>query len=244
MRKCLIKIHPLTIFFLFIALITGYFRYVIYMMSLIFFHELGHTTIALIFNYEIDSIVLLPFGGVSKFKYKLNDKIYKEVLVTLFGPIYQILFYLLLVKLGYKTELLSSIHYFLLFFNLLPIYPLDGSKLCLSLFFKLTSFYKSYIYIVITSLLFLIFYFLLNNTFLNVVLVIFLLYKIYDLYKNKGNIFNKFLLERYLYDFNFKKIKLIKKLKQMKREYRHKIIVNNMNIEEKDFLTKYFSEKP
>jgi hypothetical protein len=51
--------------------------------------------------------------------------------------------------------------------------------------------------------------------------------------KNKHNIlFNKFLLERYMYEFNFKKNKIIKgnNVKKMFRDYKH-VFYNNKKYE-------------
>lgn len=242
MRMNFLKIHPITILFLIISFFTGYFRYIIYLMSLIFIHELGHMTAGILLNWNFKKIVLLPFGGMTYFEEKLNKPINEELFIVLLGPIYQIIFYYLLCILGFKIDLLTSIHYFLLIFNLFPIYPLDGSKIVLLFLEKISSYYKCHIYIIIISIIFLIIYLFLYNDFLYIILFFFLLYKVICFYKKKNEIFYKFLLERYLYKFKFKKSTIIYELKDMKRDYFHILKGKDKLIEETDFLKSYFKK--
>ena len=71
---------------------------------------------------------------------------------------------------------------------------------------------------------------------------IFILFKIIDEIKNHNNIFKKFLLERYIYDFNFKKIKFIKSLNldNMKRDYRHIFYNGKEYVTERRIIKKMF----
>lgn len=242
MRMNFLKFHPFTLFFLLIAFFTGYFKYVIYLMSLIFIHELGHVSAGIICEWNIKKIVLLPFGGMTYFEEKLNRPVLEELFIVLLGPIYQILFYFLLCILGFKTDLLININYFLLIFNLLPIYPLDGAKIVLLLFEKFFSYYNSHIYIILISLITLIINLFFYNDLLYIMIFIFLLYKVISLREEIKDIFFKFLLERYLYRFSFRKKKNINKLKSMKRDYYHIFKINDKLIEEKDILELYFGQ--
>lgn len=238
MKKSYLKIHPLTILFLFVAFITGYFKYIIYFMSLIFFHEIGHITFALLFHWNVKKIILLPFGGMTVFEELVNTPIKEEFFIVLAGPLYQHLFYMLLCFLGYKTPLLTTIHFFILGFNLLPIYPLDGSKLVLLFFEKCFSFYQSQILITILSCLTLCFLCLLPYNILLLVLLFFLSYHVFHFYKRISFLFHKFLLERKLYSFSFKRKKYITKVKQMKRDYEHYFIKDGYVYKEKEILLK------
>lgn len=243
MKKNFLNIHPLTIFFLFLACMTGYFQYVVYFMSLIFIHELGHVSAGVICGWNMKKIILLPFGGMTVFEEKMNRPIKEEFLIVMMGPIYQILFYYFLVFLGFETPLLTNIHYFLLGFNLLPIYPLDGSKLCqlfLELFFSV---YYSQLFICFFSFITILIYFFFHDAFLDYVLVIFLLYQLYLLFQKREEYFLKFLLERYLYVFSFSKIKRIKRMKEMKRDYFHFFHVSDQMISEKEVLKSYFKSR-
>ena len=52
----------------------------------------------------------------------------------------------------------------------------------------------------------------------------------------------KFLLERYLYNFKFKRHKYIKDVNKMKRDYKHYFVINKRIIEEKTYLNNYFEK--
>lgn len=228
--------HPLTILFLFIAFITGYFKYIIYFMSLIFMHEIGHVTLALFFHWNVRKVILLPFGGMTIFEEFVNTPIKEEFLVVLAGPLYQHLFYMLLCFLGYKTPLLTTIHFFLLGFNLLPIYPLDGSKFFLLCFEKCFSFYQSQILITTLSCLTICFLCFFPYNILFLFLLVFLSYHVFHFYKKIPFLFHKFLLERKLYSFPFQKKIYIAKVKEMKRDYEHYFIKNGCVYPEKEYL--------
>lgn len=75
-------------------------------------------------------------------------------------------------------------------------------------------------------------------------IVFFLLIKIVKQLKNYKYIFNKFLFERYLYDFNFKKRKIINNLNinKMMRDKKHLFYYNNIYIIEKDILRDMFDK--
>ncbi len=239
MRSSYLKIHPLTILFLFIAFLTGYFQYIFYMMSLIFIHEIGHVTFALFFGWNVKKIVLLPFGGITIFEEMVNRPIKEEFFIVLAGPIYQQFFYGILTILGYRTPLLTTIHYFILGFNFLPIYPLDGSKILLLFFEKFFSFYHSHSLLFTTSMIMISLFFGILRSFLFVLLTLFLLVQVWRFYKNIKPIYYKFVLERKLYSFSFQKQKRIQYIKQMKRDYQHYFIKNGRIYSEKEYLRKW-----
>lgn len=243
MKKNFLKIHPLSILFLFLAFITGYFQYVFYLMSLIFIHELGHVSAGVFFGWKVSKVILLPFGGMTVFEEKINCPIKQEFVVAFMGPIYQILFYHLLVLLGFETDLLTSIHITLLIFNLLPIYPLDGSKI-LSLFFqKFFSFYQSMTFLFYGSFVVLLFLLFFHHTLMELILFFFLIYQVFLFRKEKEKLFYRFLLERYLYVFSFSKEKVVSCLKKMKKDTYHHFFKNGKIVSEKDALTIYFKGK-
>ena len=235
--KIKFKIHPLTYIFILLSFITGYFKYIIYLMSLIYIHELGHITAGILLNWNIKIVVICPFGGMTYFDELQNRSMKEEFIIIILGPIYQILFYLLLNYLNLKTPLLTNINTFLLIFNLLPIFPLDGSKLVLLFLEKIFSFYKSYIILIIISILTILLLIFVYHSFLYIILYLFLLFQIYLLNKQRKELFHKFILERILYPFNFKKSKIIKTKKEMKREYNHYYFYKNKFINEQTFLT-------
>jgi len=236
-----IYIHPLFIMTLFIFVSIGYFRFLIYFMLLILIHELGHIIVSLLFKWNIDKIIILPFGGLTKYNEMINRPLIEEFLIAISGIIFQFLFYLS-VKDFIDYEYFSFINYFIILFNLIPIYPLDGSKI-LNIFFNIITSFKnslsltiiiSYIFIIIFSLLFF------NINKIIAFVLIFLMLEVNKLYKERKELFNKFLLERYLNEFKFKKKKTINNVDKMKKDYRHLFYIDGRYLTENYFLKKMF----
>lgn len=212
-------------------------------MSIIIIHELGHLLTAKYYNWKIDKIYIYPLGGITKINDKINRPLKEELIIVLMGPIFQIIYYYFLKILGVEDILIFNL--ILLTFNLLPIYPLDGGKIlnllfsfCLSykLSYKITFFisFFSYIVLVFFSLLYL-------HSFFFIIVIFLLFFKILDEYSKKKFYFNKFLLERYLNNYRFKKIKFIKKIDSMYRDKTHFFRKNNQIVTEKEFLKEYFN---
>lgn len=230
-----IKIHPFFYLFCIICILTGYFKIYLIISFIIFFHEIGHILVSQYYKWNIKKIVILPFGGITIFKEHINKRIKEEFLIAIAGPIFQTFLFVI------KNPLFFKINLFLLIFNLLPIFPLDGSKILNLLFNKMISFKYSHIFSIYISFLVLLLVFV-KNSFNLVLLIIFLFLFIKTLKEriNHKYIFNKFMFERYLYKFNFKKSSIINNPKQMKRDYKHIFHIKNKYILEKDFLSNLF----
>ena len=114
----------------------------------------------------------------------------------------------------------------LLIFNLLPIIPLDGGRILNILLTLITPYKKSLSLIIkvsyIVYILLLFFIIKLSSIFF-VLVTIFLIFKINEEKKNINLYFNKFLLERYLYNFKYKKSCIVKALEDMYK-YKNNII--------------------
>ena len=149
-----IYFHPFFLLVAFICSITGVFREFTIFFLIIIIHEIGHIIGGLYYNWPIDKVIFLPFGGLTIFKQKLNTPLKEESIVTLLGPLFQILFYLICTKLFSDNIILTKYHYPLLFFNLLPLVPLDGSKIFNILLNKMMSFKWGHLVSVIFSLIF------------------------------------------------------------------------------------------
>ena len=233
--------HPFFLIVLFIFTLIGKFKFILYFMMLIIVHEIGHISVALIFKWKIDKVIILPFGGLTKFNELINRPLIEEFFVSISGIIFQLIFFKVISsKVGYSY--FSFINYFIIVFNMLPIYPLDGSKFLNVILNKITSFRKSLIIIVIFSYIMIIILALLffNINKLIISILLFLLQSVNKLYKQKDLIFNKFLLERYINKFNFKKEKIINNINNMKKDYRHIFFIDGKYLTETTFLTKYF----
>ena len=234
-------------------ILTGYFPNLIIFTSIILCHELGHYTEAKINNLNPKKIIIYPFGGITKLDHLINTKIKKELYVAISGIIYQTIYFIIITIL-YKNNIVreyiyiifKNYHYNILIFNMLPIHPLDGSKilnLILSKYipYKLTNKLTILISIITIIIILVINYYKFNYTTILIITII-----INNIIKYKQNInylFNKFLLERYLYKITPKKTKKIKKIDNMYKEKYHIIKENNTYLTEKQILNSKFSGK-
>ncbi len=211
-----IKINILTLYFLFLFFICGLIKDALIIFFIVLIHELGHVMITKLFKYEIISINIYPFGGFTKIKKDLNTSINKDFFIGIGGFLFQIILGIVIFYL-YKNHLIRDYIYDLFFkyniaiflFNLIPIIPLDGSNLMELILNKFCSFKTSYYLNLIFSIIFLLIFIIINYiySFNNYLIWFFLLFKITEHYKNGKYVMNKFYLERYLKNYDFKKIK-------------------------------------
>ena len=231
-------------------ILTGYFSNLIIFTSIIVFHEFGHYIIAKLYNLNPVKVVIYPFGGITKMNNLINTKISKELMVAISGVLFQNIYYLLMIFL-YKNNLLrdyllnifTTYHYSIFIFNLLPIHPLDGSKilnLILSKYlpYKLTIRLTIAISIIASIIIISINYYKLNYSMILIMSVI--VDNLIKYYKNINYYFNKFLLERYLYKLQLHKTKRIDKIDHMYKEKYHIIKENGGYLTEKQYLKRRF----
>ena len=214
-------------------------------MTIILFHELGHILVGVLFRWKIEKVIIMPFGGLTIFQELINKPILEEFLVCIAGPIFQTIYYIFISR----CIDIKNMHYSLLLFNLLPIVPLDGSKLLNLLLNKLFPFRLSYIMTnvlsIVLSFLFLIIIIYMNWNFILFLTLLLLIKKTIKEIKNTNYIFNRFLLERYINDINIKKIKQIEgiKLQKMYRDYKHIFISDKNYYTEREIIRKRFDLK-
>jgi stage IV sporulation protein FB len=248
-----IEFHYTYIITAFGFIITGYFSNLLIFTSIILIHELGHFIMAKLNRLNVDKIILYPYGGLLKMNNPINISINKELLVAISGILFQTIYYCIICILynegiirDYIYDLYKMYNYSILTFNLLPIHPLDGSKILTLLLTKFLPFNTSNkINILISTItlitIFIINYYSFNYTFILIVGV--LVDNIIKYIKDLKYIFNKFLLERYLYKMSFKKTKKINKITNMYKDKYHILKENNQYITEKQALTNKFKGK-
>ncbi len=242
--KNIFKIHAFFYIVMFVAFITGNIRDFLIFTSIIIVHELGHIVAGVVFSWDVKQVILLPFGGLTIFNNLINTSLFQEFIVALMGPLFQIIFYLILNNLFVLPDRVVYYNFVLLFFNLLPIFPLDGSKFLyvfLCLFFP---FRYGHLIIIFVSFIFIFaFLFFLGRFDLLIFLILlFLFFKVYSELRNHRFIFNKFLLERYSYNFSFSHVKYINSVNKMYLWCRHLFLVDNNYVSEANFLKKLFDK--
>lgn len=239
-----IETSPFFYVIAFLAFTTGNFKSFCLFMCILIVHELGHIVAGIYFKWNIEKIVLYPFGALTIFKEHLNKPIKEEFWIVIMGPIFQCLFYQLLSS-G-SISYLKSFHYGLLLFNLLPIVPLDGSKLALLFYQYFFSYFSSHYFIFILSLCLLPFLpILFPKTLILLLLIATLIPKVITFFEERYSLFSKFLLERFLYSYSFPKRKIIKGeiLKKMKRDTKHLFLIGGSYVTEYNLLRKMFDFK-
>ncbi len=174
MRNIKFRLHPTFWLLVIVSVWTGHFFEIITLCILVIIHELGHVVAAWSYRWRIESIELLPIGGVAKTDEWGTVPAREEIVVALAGPfhhIWMVLFSLIAYQFGWWSEAWTMYfiegNLFIALFNLIPIYPLDGGRvlqaalsyvlpyrlciqvtywasLCLSLFLIVWGFFSSF----------------------------------------------------------------------------------------------------
>lgn len=228
----------------------GYFLNLVVFTSLVVIHEISHYLVARMLKFRVVEIVIYPYGGMTKLDDFINRRIDEELLIAVSGVIGQYLFYLVILFL-YKESIIREYTYslfelyngWLIFFNLLPIYPLDGGRIVNLLLGKVCSYNWSNRLTFLFSLIFIGFILGLNVyefNYSNVIIFVILFGYLVEYVRSFKYLYNKFMLERYLYGFKFDKFKIINSKDGMYRDREHLLYRNGSYREEKDFLRDIF----
>lgn len=253
-----------------IAVVTGYFLDLAFVFVIIFVHEMGHALAASFFSWRIKRIVLLPFGGVAEMDEHGNRSLKEEVIVVLAGPL-QHIWMIAVAYLGsrfgfFPTDLATlfiQYNMMILFFNLIPVWPLDGGKLVFLLCSLKQSFSTAHQNTLIFSSFFLFIFAVVSSIIaplnLNVWIVVgFLVFSLYMEWKQRRYVFMRFLLERYYGNRSeFQSLKplvvqekdlVIHVLEKFQRGHKHPIICytddgEKNSLDENEILHAFFAEK-
>jgi Zn-dependent protease len=109
-------------------------------LASILLHELGHALVGRLFGAEVSQIDLGGFGGTTHFTRSLRSSVIVRSAIYLAGPLANLALWQGLVALVDSGVMppkplllttlytLASINFYLMVFNLLPAFPLDGGQ--------------------------------------------------------------------------------------------------------------------
>jgi Zn-dependent protease/predicted transcriptional regulator len=113
------------------------------LFACVLLHEFGHILMARRFGVRTPDVILLPIGGVARLE-RIPSEPRQELLIAIAGPLVTlaiiIVLYLILIATGAPPRLgevdtnagmltfLLGINVYLLLFNLIPAFPMDGGR--------------------------------------------------------------------------------------------------------------------
>ncbi len=131
-----IKINPLFFVLVLFLIATGRAFALLWAMLALVLHETGHSLAAKARGYVLKEVVIMPYGALMSTVDRF-DRV-SSVIIGLGGPVVNLLTALLLLGVWWLSPAFYnySIDFFyanmsLALFNLLPVYPLDGSRVIL-----------------------------------------------------------------------------------------------------------------
>src|SRR4030095_5550761 len=118
--------------------------FILALFGCVLLHEFGHALVARAFDIRTPDITLLPIGGVARLQ-RMPDKPWQELLVAIAGPLVNVviaavLIFALVRNVNFHdlSQLqtpgvdwlgkLASVNIWLVIFNLIPAFPMDGGR--------------------------------------------------------------------------------------------------------------------
>lgn len=177
--------------FLVLALYSHVLKTYFIIFSFLFIHEMGHILMARFFRYEVSDIYLYPFGFSARIHH-LNHGTSFEIIVIMLSGLSMHLFFVFLIDLMQYFSLISItyeeyLHHMnlsILFFNLLPIYPLDGGRLLFAFFRLFLSYSWSKTIVFSLSFICLSYFMIIGGTSLRIILLFLFVSLIYEVKKS------------------------------------------------------------
>lgn len=128
-------------------------------LTAVILHECAHARVAKRFGYTLNEIRIMPYGAALCGNVDMSVK--HELLIAAAGPIFNLVIGLIfaalwwLVPTSYMfTQTFCVCNMYIGIFNILPVYPLDGGRVCLALLSRKFKRNKAYIAMRIVSAVF------------------------------------------------------------------------------------------
>ncbi len=146
-KKFSLGMDLLSIFVIPAIIISGFAgEYLIVFISIVL-HELGHMFAAVLMNFKVYSLSILPIGLSAQIDFGPGS-IFKRIFVYIAGPLTNLIIVILLtsslqINAQSNSYFLISINVYLAFFNLLPTLPLDGGRIVNEIIAGKVGFFKA-----------------------------------------------------------------------------------------------------
>jgi stage IV sporulation protein FB len=118
--------------------------FIILLFGCVLLHEYGHILTARAFGVATPDVTLLPIGGVARLE-RIPEEPYQEFLVAIAGPAVNVVIALVLIVFAganlspqylatvdsagvSMVDRLAAVNIFLVLFNLIPAFPMDGGR--------------------------------------------------------------------------------------------------------------------
>ena len=133
-----LKVNPLFFAFTLVLVLMGQGVKLLFSLLALAFHEAGHLLVARSRGFVMKSVSLMPYGAMMSAGERFDKT--SGVLIGLAGPLANLLVALVTLGVWWLFPAVYGVTRFFLFanvslavFNLLPVYPLDGSRVLLAL---------------------------------------------------------------------------------------------------------------
>ena len=130
------EVSPFAALFLILTLLSNSYKLFFIYFLITFVHELGHIIMAKLLRLKINKIKLLAIGFNAEIDSLDYTSSLKEFLICIAGPLtyflskYLLLYFYNLDYISYNAFIQANIiNKYNLFFNMLPIIPLDGGRI-------------------------------------------------------------------------------------------------------------------
>ncbi len=117
--------------------VLGFFQQFLIIFIFVSLHEAGHILAGRFFSIEIKKVIITPIGETAIMKNIDSVSFWKRLIVFFAGPLINIIFGVVFFLLDSDMFVFAkNVNFMIAFFNLLPIYPLDGGRILLLLLNK------------------------------------------------------------------------------------------------------------